>query len=48
VQKERKIYLYFLLVDRWEIVHLGKQDGRWGLWKLFRLVFSEFICYEQC
>jgi len=47
-QKERKIYLYFILVDRMEIVHLGKQDGSGGLWNLFRLVFNEGICYEQC
>jgi len=47
-QEERNIYLYFVLVDRLEIVHLGKQDGRGGLRNLFRLVFSEVICYEQC
>jgi len=31
-----------------EIVHLGKQDGRWRLWYLFRVEFSEIICYGQC
>jgi len=47
-QREREISLYLVLVDRMEIVHLGKQDGRGGLWNLFSLVFSEVICYEQC
>jgi hypothetical protein len=37
--------LIFVLVERLEIVHLGKQDGSGGLWNLFRIVFSEFILY---